>query len=179
LEQVGKLTTLISDLLDVTKIQTGKLPFTYADFDVTRLITELLEILQQTDPSHQLVLNLAAEELIIHADSQRIEQVIINLITNAVKYSPKANKVHISAGITDNKFRVSVQDFGIGIQPDQLERVFSRFYRVENLASHMSGLGIGLYICQEIVNRHQGRLWVESTYGEGSIFYFEIPINTN
>ena len=179
LEQVGKLTTLISDLLDVTKIQTGKLPFTYADFDVIRLITELREILQQTDPSHKLVLNLPARELIIHADSQRIEQVIINLVTNAIKYSPKADQVIIEAEVIDNKLRVSVQDFGIGIQPDQLERVFSRFYRVENLASHMSGLGIGLYISQEIVTRHQGRLWVESIYGEGSTFYFEIPINTN
>ncbi len=179
LEQVGKLTTLISDLLDVTKIQTGKLPFTYADFDVIKLLTELREILQQTGPSHQLLLNLPAGELVIHADSQRIEQVVINLVTNAVKYSPKADKVIIEALVIDNKFRVSVQDFGIGIQPDQLERVFSRFYRVENLASHMSGLGIGLYICQEIVNRHQGRLWVESTYGEGSTFHFEIPINTN
>lgn len=176
LEQVGKLTTLISDLLDVTKIQTGKLPFTYAEFDVIKLLTELREILQQTGPSHQLLLNLPAEELIIHADSQRIEQVVINLVTNAVKYSPKADKVIIGALVINNKFRVSVQDFGIGIQPDQLERVFSRFYRVENLASHMSGLGIGLYICQEIVNRHQGRLWVESTYGEGSTFHFEIPI---
>jgi len=179
LEQVGKLTTLISDLLDVTKIQTGKLPFTYANFDVIKLINDLKEILQQTGPSHQLILNLPARELIIHADSQRIEQVIINLVTNAIKYSPKADKVIIEAVVTDNKLRVSVQDFGIGIQPDQLERIFSRFYRVENLASHMSGLGIGLYISQEIINRHQGRLWVESIYGAGSTFYFEIPINTN
>ena len=104
---------------------------------------------------------------------------LLNILDNAVKYSPKADKVIIEALVINNKFRVSVQDFGIGIQPDQLERVFSRFYRVENLASHMSGLGIGLYICQEIVNRHQGRLWVESTYGEGSTFHFEIPINTN
>lgn len=179
LEQVGKLTTLISDLLDVTKIQTGKLPFTYANFDVIKLLTESREILQQTGPSHELTLNLPFKELIINADCQRIEQVIINLVTNAVKYSPKADKVIIEATVINNKFRVSVQDFGIGIQPDQLDRVFSRFYRVENLASHMSGLGIGLYICQEIVNRHHGRLWVESTYGEGSTFYFEIPINTN
>ncbi|MFC0516141.1 PAS domain S-box protein [Mucilaginibacter angelicae] len=177
LEQVGKLTTLISDLLDVTKIQTGKLPFTYADFDMIKLLTDSKEILQQTDPSHQLILNLPVEELIIHADSQRIEQVIINLVTNAIKYSPKADKVIIEAVVSGDKLRVSVQDFGIGIQPDQLERVFSRFYRVENLASHMSGLGIGLYISHEIVSRHQGKLWVESTYGEGSTFYFEIPIS--
>lgn len=179
LQQVGKLTTLISDLLDVTKIQTGKLPFTYANFDVIKLLSDLREILQQTEPSHQLVLNLPVEELIIHADSQRIEQVIINLITNAVKYSPKANQVIVTATVIDNKLKVSVQDFGIGIQPDQLERVFSRFYRVENLASHMSGLGIGLYISHEIVSRHQGKLWVESTYGQGSTFYFELPINNS
>jgi PAS domain S-box-containing protein len=179
LEQVGKLATLISDLLDVTKIQTGKLPFTYADFDIIALLKDLREILQQTNPSHQLTLNLPAnDQLIVNADSQRIEQVVINLVTNAVKYSPKADKIIITAEVVGNMFRIAVQDFGIGIQEDQLERVFSRFYRVENLAAHMSGLGIGLYICQEIVTRHQGRLWVESTYGEGSTFYFEIPINT-
>lgn len=178
LEQVSKLTTLISDLLDVTKIQTGKLPFTYADYDIIKSITDLREILQQTESSHQIILNLPIERLIIHADNQRIEQVIINLVTNAVKYSPKGDKVIITGAVINDKLRISVQDFGIGIQPDQLERVFSRFYRVENLASHMSGLGIGLYICQEIVNRHQGRLWVESTYGEGSTFYFELPLNT-
>jgi len=178
LEQVGKLTTLISDLLDVTKIQTGKLPFTYADYDIVKSIADLREILQQTESSHQIILNLPLERLIIHADNQRIEQVIINLVTNAVKYSPKGDQVIITGAVINDKLRISVQDFGIGIQPDQLERVFSRFYRVENLASHMSGLGIGLYICQEIVNRHQGRLWVESTYGEGSTFYFELPLNT-
>jgi len=178
LEQVSKLTTLISDLLDVTKIQTGKLPFTYADYDIIKSITDLREILQQTESSHQIILNLPLERLIIHADNQRIEQVIINLVTNAVKYSPKGDKVIITGEVINDKLRISVQDFGIGIQPDQLDRVFSRFYRVENLASHMSGLGIGLYICQEIVNRHQGRLWVESTYGEGSTFYFELPLNT-
>ncbi|AYL96997.1 PAS domain S-box protein [Mucilaginibacter celer] len=177
LDQVGKLTTLISDLLDVTKIQTGKLPFTYADFDVVEMLADLREILQQTNPSHRLILNLPPDGLLINGDSQRIEQVVINLVTNAVKYSPKANEVIITAGVQGDKFRVSVQDFGIGIQPDQLERVFSRFYRVENLASHMSGLGIGLYICNEIVLRHNGRLWVESEYGKGSIFYFEIPVN--
>ncbi|PWK77918.1 PAS domain S-box-containing protein [Mucilaginibacter oryzae] len=177
LDQVGKLTTLISDLLDVTKIQTGKLPFTYTGFDVVRLLTDLREILQQTNPSHRLIFNMPFETLFINGDSQRIEQVIINLITNAVKYSPKADEVIITAGVNGDKFRVSVQDFGIGIQPDQLDRVFSRFYRVENLASHMSGLGIGLYICNEIVTRHNGKLWVESEYGKGSTFYFEIPIN--
>ncbi|MEO3404574.1 PAS domain S-box protein [Mucilaginibacter sp. CAU 1740] len=179
LDQVGKLTTLISDLLDVTKIQTGKLPFTYTDFDIIKLLTESSEILQQTNPSHKLIFHLPFDGLFINGDSQRIEQVIINLVTNAVKYSPKADQVIITADVRGDKFRVSVQDFGIGIQPDQLERVFSRFYRVENLASHMSGLGIGLYISNEIVTRHNGRLWVESEYGEGSTFYFELPINTN
>lgn len=176
LMQVNKLNSLISDLLDVSKIQTGKLPFTYSTFDLCEVLTEVAEMLQHNYTSHRITLHFNQCPILLKADQQRIEQVIINLITNAVKYSPGDNRVIIQITLSGNRVTVSVQDFGIGIAKEQQERIFSRFYRVENMAIPISGLGIGLYISNEIINRHKGRLWVESAAGKGSTFYFELPV---
>jgi len=175
LQQVNKLSALISDLLDVSKIQSGKLPFSYSFFDVNLLLKDVGEMMEQAYPAYSIKYSLAPVALSVEGDHQRLEQVIINLISNAIKYSPKIKKVIIGSVDLGDSVRVSVQDFGIGIEPNHIDRIFSRFYRVENLASHMSGLGIGLYISQEIVKRHKGKIWVVSTPGEGSTFFFEIP----
>ena len=158
--QVNKLAALISDLLDVSKIQTGKLPFSYSSFDLVRMLDDACEVMQQTNTSHKILLYCSTEHLIVEADQQRIEQVIINLVSNAIKYSQHGDQVIVRASMTADKAKISVQDFGIGIEKEQQGRIFSRFYRVENLASHMSGLGIGLYISHEIVKGHHGKLWV-------------------
>lgn len=175
LQQVNKLSSLVSDLLDVSKIQSGKLPFSIGPFDVNAVLRDVGEMMEQSHPSHYIEYELAPSVLNVNGDQQRIEQVIINLISNAIKYSPKAKKIIIGSLDMPDKVRVCVQDFGIGIEQAHIERIFSRFYRVENLASHMSGLGIGLYISQEIIKRHKGRLWANSTPGKGSTFIFEIP----
>ncbi|MEO6151160.1 MAG: PAS domain S-box protein [Mucilaginibacter sp.] len=174
--QVNKLAALIGDLLDVSKIQTGKLPFSYSNFDMVNLITEVTEVIHQTNNSHIVQLVFDNNELPVYADQQRMEQVIINLVSNAIKYSPNANRIIVRATLAGKKVRVSVQDFGIGIENDQHGRIFSRFYRVENLAAHMSGLGIGLYISHEIIRRHKGKLTLTSEVGAGSTFFFEIPV---
>jgi len=163
--------------LDVSKIQTGKLPLLYSSFDLSELLTDVSEMMQQSHITHRIELHYGNEPINLNADHQRIEQVIINLITNAIKYAPGTDRIIITAGVVNKKIRVSVQDFGIGIDKDQQQRIFSRFYRVENLAAHMSGLGIGLYICHEIVSRHKGKMWVESEIGKGSTFFFEVPAN--
>jgi PAS domain S-box-containing protein len=172
--QVNKLSGLISDLLDVSKIQTGKLPFSYTLFNLSQVLADVTEMMQYSYSNHIIQLQVEPE-LMLHADQQRIEQVIINLITNAIKYSPGAREIVITAAASGKKIKVGVQDFGIGIASDQQEKVFNRFYRVENLAAHMSGLGIGLYICYEIIKRHKGRMWVQSALHEGSTFFFELP----
>jgi PAS domain S-box-containing protein len=176
-QQVTKLSNLIADLLDVSKIITGKLPFEYADFDLLELMHDSLDIFRQTYTTHRItfVNNTATEHLMVNADPQRLEQVLINLVSNAVKYSPGAEEVVVTVAVTPAGIRVSVQDYGIGIEQEQYSRIFSRFYRVENLAAHMSGLGIGLYICDEIISRHKGKIWVDSEFGKGSTFHFEIP----
>ncbi|HEY0899093.1 MAG TPA: PAS domain S-box protein [Sphingobacteriaceae bacterium] len=176
LQQINKLSSLVSDLLDVSKIQTGNLPLAFVSFDLLQLVQEVIEMEKYSVSSHRITVDSSIPELPVVADKQRIEQVLINLISNAVKYSPQADRVEISVAEQDGKVKVGVRDFGIGIPKDQQERIFNRFYRVETNAQHFSGLGIGLYISFEIIRRHQGRLWVESTPGEGCEFFFEIPL---
>jgi PAS domain S-box-containing protein len=174
--QTNKLATLISDLLDVSKIETGTLPLSYSSFNLFQLVQEAIELIQYSTKSHQIVLESDADNLTISADRQRMEQVIINLLSNAIKYSPNANMVKVSVSKSEDKAIVAIQDFGMGINKQHQERIFSRFYRVEELAAHISGLGIGLYISNEIIIRHNGRLWVESEPEKGSTFTFEIPL---
>jgi PAS domain S-box-containing protein len=176
LRQVYKLSELISDLLDVSKIETGHLPLSFTEFDLVHLVLEVIELTQYTTKTHRIVMCPEVESIMVFADKQRIEQVIINLLSNAIKYSPNKMLVNVTVGIIHDKARVSVQDFGMGIDKDQQERIFSRFYRVEELAAHISGLGIGLYISKEIINRHKGELWLNSEVDKGSVFSFEIPL---
>ena len=176
LAQINKLSGLISDLLDVSKIETGQLPLSFTGFDLQHLAKEVIEVMQFSTKTHRLTLDSNINKLLVTADRQRIEQVIINLLSNAIKYSPGANEVNVTVSAADNKALVAVRDFGLGITRDQQERIFNRFYRVEDMAAHISGLGIGLFISKEIISRHNGRLWVESEPGKGSVFFFEIPV---
>jgi len=176
--QVKKLSELISDLLDVSKIETGQLPLSFSNFNITQIVQETIELIQYSTKTHQIILQQPEQEIIISADKQRIEQVIVNLLSNAIKYSPKEKLVNVTISATPDKVKVTVQDYGMGIQKEHQERIFSRFYRVEELASHISGLGIGLYISKEIISRHHGKLWLESEPEKGSSFFFEIPLNT-
>jgi PAS domain S-box-containing protein len=176
LVQINKLSDLISDLLDVSKIETGQLPLSFTSFDLVQLVKDVTEVIQYSTKTHQLVLDKKLEKLMVMADRQRIEQVIVNLLSNAIKYSPGTDLVNISVSVANDKALVSVQDFGLGISKEQQERIFTRFYRVDDVSVNISGLGIGLFISKEIINRHSGKLWVEGSQGKGSAFFFEIPI---
>ncbi|RYE54696.1 MAG: ATP-binding protein, partial [Sphingobacteriales bacterium] len=113
----------------------------------------------------------------IFADEMRIEQVIVNFLTNAIKYSPGTEEITITVNVNDEKLYVAVKDQGIGMSDDQKDHVFDKFYRVEETSQRFQGLGIGLYISSEIIKRHGGDIGVNSSYGKGSEFYFIIPIN--
>jgi PAS domain S-box-containing protein len=175
--QVNKLSDLIADLLDVSKIETGQLPLSFSSFDLITVIRDAVELHQYATRTHKIFLACQLESLPVIADQQRIEQVINNLISNAIKYSPGANKVDITIRESDKDVQVEVSDYGMGISKEQQERIFSRFYRVDEMAAHISGLGIGLYISKEIITRHNGTLTVESEPGHGSTFTFEIPVS--
>jgi PAS domain S-box-containing protein len=174
LQSVNKLSNLIASLLDVSKIQSGKLELNISKFDMTALLKETMESIQQTSPDHSITFE-NREKLIVIADRERIEQVIVNLLTNAVKYSPYADKISVEAYLKDETIEVCVRDEGIGIPKGDIDKIFTRFFRVQGIASTFSGSGIGLYISSEIIKRHGGDMWVQSEVGKGSAFYFSVP----
>jgi PAS domain S-box-containing protein len=174
--QLNRLTKLISDLLDISKMQTGQLQYSMEPFDLNVLAQEIVENVQETTQTHRLILQKTAE-VCVCGDRDRIGQVLINLLTNAIKYSPQADQVIVQIALDGTDALVSVQDFGIGIAEAHQEKIFERFYQVnEPIEKTYPGLGIGLYIACEIIKRHRGRLWVKSQKGEGSVFYFSLPL---
>ena len=174
--QINKLTTLISDMLDLSKMQHGQLAYRMERFDLAELVREIVESVQGTTQTHHLLLEKTVV-VQIYGDRDRIGQVLINLLTNAIKYSPTADKIIVGMAIHEGSVLVSVQDFGIGISQAYQESIFQRFYQVNESAEKIyPGLGIGLYIAKQIIERHQGRLWVQSRKGEGSIFRFSLPL---
>ncbi len=175
-KQTGRLTALVDDLLDVTKIHAGKMMFNYSWFNAAEAFKECIEDTQAHVASHQIIIKGDADAM-IHADKHRLEQVITNLISNAMKYSPDAKEVIFTNEVQDGMLKVSVQDFGIGIPPDKKDFVFDRFFRVQESSHKFSGLGLGLYITSEIIRRHEGVIGVESTENKGSTFWFYIPIH--
>lgn len=178
-QQINKLTELIYDLLNVSKIQAGRMEFRTEVFNFDEAINEVVDILQQTETKHKIIVKGKTGKKVC-GDKERIGQVLNNLISNAIKYSPKADKVNVLLKSNNRNVIVAVQDFGIGMSKIHLERIFERFYRVYDTADKtFPGLGIGLYIASEIVRRHGGTLWVDSNVGKGSTFYFSIPLNIN
>ena len=174
-KQINKLTELIYDLLNVSKIQAGKMEFKKNEYDFDEAVSEIVEVLQPTAEKHKLILKGQTGKKVF-ADEERIGQVINNLISNAVKYSPRADKIVVNLSSTKDGVRVDVQDFGIGMDKSHLSKIFERFYRVyDNTDKTFPGLGIGLYICSEIIKRHKGKFWVDSNIGKGSTFSFSIP----
>jgi len=175
LRQVNKLNMLIGDLLDVSKIQSGKLQYNMIACHLLPLIREGVETVQQIYPNHAIDLILPAEDPIITADGAKIEQVLINFLNNAVKYSPDTARIEVKVITSEDQAIVSVKDFGIGIPSQHLEDIFNRYFRAHPDSSS-GGLGLGLYISKEIVLRHCGDIRVESKEGEGSVFYFSLPL---
>lgn len=172
--QLENLTFLVNDLLDVSKIQAGKMELNYSHFSMMQLIRECVDDVRHTE-DYEIEI-VASEDVEVYADEHRIEQVIKNYLSNAIKYSPENKGVIVSVSLPGKDVRVSVRDFGIGIPQDKIELVFDRFFRVDHNSFQFSGLGLGLYICAEIVNRHGGTLGVNSEEGKGSEFWFQIPV---
>ncbi|MBB6237352.1 signal transduction histidine kinase [Pedobacter sp. AK013] len=172
--QLEKLNELIVDLLDISKIESGKMKFNMRSFYADNMVNNAIEMLQQSNPDFKIS-KLGKTDEMIFGDEMRLEQVVINFITNAIKYAPGTNQVNVTTHIKDEKLYLAVKDFGIGISKEQQHKIFDKFYRVEENSNRFNGLGIGLYICSEIINRHGGTIGVNSVPDEGSEFYFIIP----
>jgi two-component system CheB/CheR fusion protein len=172
---IDKLNSLINELLDVSKIQNGKLDYHITTFDFNKMIDTVVEDVQQTSAYHTIIKSGKVDKNIT-GDKDRIEQVVINLLNNAIKYSPGKKEVYINVSQEKEDVKVAVKDKGIGISSHNLEKIFDRYYRVEDHSIQFQGLGIGLYISCEIIKRHHGKIWAESEWGKGSTFYFTLPL---
>jgi len=176
-QQVKKLSALISDLLDVSKIEAGRLRLALEQFDILQVLKDAIELLSYSNNNYDISLKTEITELQVTGDPHRIEQVLVNLLTNAIRYSPGTDRIIIYLSQELHEVRIGIQDFGIGIAPEKLKDIFTRFYRVDDTNSNVSGLGIGLYLSQDIVLRHKGRIWAESEPGIGSTFWFTLPLD--
>lgn len=179
--QINKLNQLMGELLDISRIESGKLPLHKADFSLLKLVTETIEDIKAAEQSHQINFELSdAKDIEVFADKDRITQVLNNLLTNAIKYSPNSKHVNAQLFVEDNCAVVSVEDFGIGMDEPELNKIFERFYRVSGEDEvTFPGFGIGLFIVKDIIERHEGKIWVESEKQKGSKFYFSLPLLEN
>ena len=174
---VRQLERLIGELLDVSKIRAGKLEYTREPLDLAVLLQKVAEFMHQVSPSHTILLRGAAPSHLI-GDPGRLEQVFANLISNAIKYSPGAHAVEVDVGFSEEIVTICIHDHGLGISQEQRDKIFERFYRVDDpRRKAISGLGMGLYIVAEIIKGHGGTISVESEVGIGSTFRVTLPLH--
>jgi two-component system sensor histidine kinase VicK len=179
LRQVSRMNGLISGFLNISRLDSGKLYIQKSEFDLGELFTELQDEMNVVIYSHRIIFQLA-ERLFVYADREKISQVLQNLVGNAIKYSASGTEIRIRYAIDDGgNIAIAVEDQGMGIAKEDQRQIFERFYRVENPhTGSIAGFGIGLYLCREIVELHQGMLSVESKIGLGSTFIVKLPINS-
>jgi signal transduction histidine kinase len=174
--QLERLTAIITDLLDISRIHAGRIDMDFKEVGLAELIRSSVDALEQVTKKHRFECRLPVHDITIRADAKKIEQVIVNLVSNAVKYSPAGTGIILEAILLGDQIRVRVQDSGIGIAREHIPKIFNRFYRISRTANTAEGLGLGLYISQAIIEAHGGRIWVESEEGKGSVFYFSFPV---
>jgi two-component system phosphate regulon sensor histidine kinase PhoR len=178
--QAIQLSQMVNNLLDLSKFDEGKLVFEKKPVSMVNLINQTVLKLQGF--AHQrkvrLVTQLPPSLPTIHGDAQRLEQVLTNLIGNAIKFSESGEKVTLTASISATELQVQVKDNGVGVPPEALERIFSRYYQVDDKSERSAmGTGLGLNIAKKVVEGHGGRIWAESEAGQGSTFCFTLPVN--
>jgi PAS domain S-box-containing protein len=174
--QTRKMSSLINGFLNISRLESGKLDIVAQPFDLVPLIHEQLDEIRLTVASHTFLFE-SPEYIHVFADREKVASVLSNLMSNAVKYSPKGKLVIVGCLVHEAQAIVSVKDEGMGIRPHDLPRIFDRYYRAgSEHTRHISGFGVGLYLSAEIIERHNGRIWAESEKGIGSTFFFTLPM---
>lgn len=174
--QMNRLTELVASFMNVYKLGTGTLRLHKQHFELSELITEVVANFQYTVSSHTIE-QYGDTKAVVFADNARMNQVLVNLISNAIKYSPNADKVIVKLSKHKENAMVSIQDFGMGIPRNEQSRIYERFFRAKGKKEgKIPGLGLGLFISNEVVKQHGGKLWVDSIEAKGSTFYFTLPI---
>lgn len=176
-QQVKKMTVMITGFLNLSRFESGKLLLDKESFDLNVLISEIVNEFKLIMTGLQITFT-HKPETIITADRDKIGSVVTNLVGNAAKYSAGGKPIHIDVMATDHQVQVSVQDQGIGIRPEDQKKVFERYFRADSDRNkNVSGFGIGLYLSSEIVKLHEGQIWLQSEIGQGSTFYFSLPVS--
>jgi signal transduction histidine kinase len=175
--QINKLTALINDLLDTSKIENGHLIYNKENFELEDVVSEAIAAIQPISSDHELIFKNVTNAR-VYGDRDRVGQVINNFVANAIKYAPDSRKIIVELNKADGKVICSVHDFGKGIAREEQQKIFERFYRVSgNNLNTFPGLGLGLFICKDIIEKHHGKIGVKSEKGKGSTFYFELPVS--
>lgn len=177
-KESDRLSKLIDDLLDLSKIESGKMKMTFSPVELKPIVLRVVDILKKVAIDKSIDINIALPDNLpkLLSDEHRITQAILNLVDNAIKYTPSKGSVKISAYTSDGVIRVAIADTGIGIPKKDLPRIFERFYRVDKARSReLGGTGLGLSIVKHIAQAHGGDVYVKSSIGKGSIFSFTIP----
>ncbi len=177
-EHTTRLESLIRDLLDVSKITAGKLSMNKDTSSLRSLIRESVENVQYIAQDYEIIV-AEIPDVNFYGDKYRLEQVINNFLSNAIKYCADCDKIQVAAEIVNGFIKINVRDSGIGISPENIDMLFDRFFRVDNDSMRYQGLGLGLYISSQIVKQHNGEIGVESEIGKGSNFWFTVPMEGN
>ncbi|HEY1455124.1 MAG TPA: ATP-binding protein [Candidatus Dormibacteraeota bacterium] len=176
--EAQRLNRMITEMLDMDRIESGRIQLHLQPVDLNELVTQVVERSRMLSTKHSITIALDPSAPCIEGDSDRLTQVVSNLLTNAVKYSPGGGEILVSTRVADGHVEVAVQDHGQGIPPEFVTKIFGRYERYESAgAAKVVGTGLGLAISQQIVQLHKGRIWVESVVGAGSIFRFIIPLS--
>lgn len=177
-EEADHLTELIENLLDASRAQAGNFKLTPVELDIDDLVVRVAKKFEAQTQSHKIIADVPSNLPLVFADEARITQVLSNLISNAVKYSPNGGEIRITGRTRSNEVIIAVMDQGSGVMPDDQTRIFERFYRTESaIRRGTPGTGLGLYLTKAIVESHGGRIWVESNHADkpGSTFSFSLP----
>jgi two-component system phosphate regulon sensor histidine kinase PhoR len=178
-EETDRLTRLVSDILDVSRIESGRLALKKRDFDLSKLVRIIIGKLQSQFSNHEIKLISPESIGSVCADPDKIEQVFVNLMDNAAKYSPSGGEITLTLEAQPRRVECSVSDSGVGVPEEHLPHIFDKFHRVDNRATReIYGTGLGLYVSKGIVEAHGGTIWAESVLGEGSTFRFTLPLSS-
>lgn len=171
---INQLHRLISGLFDVSSTHTGKLPYNFTYFDLNDMLQECVKNMTNVSKKHKIEYQYMVNNK-MYGDKERLMQVVDSILNNAIKYSPDNFEINLKAEEVNGEVLISVRDCGIGIPEDEIHNIFKRFSRAHALSYHNSGLGLGLYLSKEIVDRHRGRIWAESKNGVGTVFFVRLP----
>lgn len=175
--EIDRLSALLNEILDAFRMHNGRLELQFETVDITDLVRSAVEPFRVSSEAHRFKVIVPPHPVRVWGDRRRLEEVLRNLYGNAVKYSPDGGDVTVSLTRTAGRALLSVQDSGLGVPADQLSKIFEGFYRGTNLQGRdPGGLGLGLFICRDIIDRHGGRIWAESTEGTGTTFYVKLPL---